>query len=188
MKFMKYNLPTLIKQLKKKVHELTNEGTKLESLSGTLATQIKMHEERYAEIENNINGIGKEKRRNSDNIKKCEKKVKDHDNELKTLLKVEQNMNKEMKCLGEKRDEIYRKKNDCEASIDKILTKLETNKDFVIGLRTKAKNMEETLKEAFIEIESYKIDIEPEAKLPSLEELKETVYECERKMRSLEPN
>ena len=43
------------------------------------------------------------------------------------------------------------------------------------------------LKEVFIELEGLKINIEPEEKLPSLEELKETVLQCERKMRHLEP-
>jgi chromosome segregation protein len=176
-----------IKELQKRVHELTNEVTKLESSHETLEAQIKIHEERFAEIERDLGDKEKERKKNSNDIKKCEEKQINCENELKALLKVEQNMNKAMKKLGEKRDEIYREKTDTGTAIDKILTKIDTNKDFVIGLRTKAKNAEDSLKEVMNELECYKIEINPDEKLPSIEELKETISRCERKMRHLEP-
>lgn len=176
-----------IKELQKKVHELTNEVAKLESSTETLETQIKIQKERYDDIKKGLEDIEKQKRKHSDKIKKCVEKEKNCENELKALLKVEQNMNKAMKKLGEKRDEIYREKNDTETAIDKILTKLDTNKDFVIGLRTKVKNVEENLSEVLNELEGYNIEIKAEEKLPSLEELKEITANCERKMKNLEP-
>jgi chromosome segregation protein len=176
-----------IKDMQKKIHDITNHVAKLESSSETLSTQIKINEERYAEIKSNLDEIQKEKKKHEGNIKKCEKKVSDCENELKALLKVEQSMNSQMKKLGETRDDIYKKKTDTETTIDKILTKLETNKDFVVGLRTKLNNMDETLKEVLNELGEYNIEIKPEDKLPSLTELKEIIMQCERKLRNLEP-
>jgi chromosome segregation protein len=176
-----------IKEMQKKIHDLTNQVAKLESSNETLAAKIKINEERYDELKGNLDDIEKEKKSHKDNIKKCEKKVQDFENELKALMKVEQNMNFEMKKLGAARDEIYKKKNNTETAVDKILTKLETNKDFVIGLQTKHKNMEDTLKEAANELAEYQIEIKPGEKLPSLGELKEIIVECERKLRNLEP-
>ncbi|UCE73780.1 MAG: AAA family ATPase, partial [Methanomassiliicoccales archaeon] len=176
-----------IKEMQKRIHDLTNEMSKLESSSETLGTQIKIQEERYAEIESDLKEIEKEQKKQSGNIKKCQEKQKNFENELEALLKVEQNMNKQMRKLGEKRDEIYKGKNDCELAIDKINTKLETSRDFTIGLRTKGKNAEERLKEVEIELKDYNIDINPEDKLPSLESLKETISSSERRMRNLEP-
>lgn len=176
-----------VKELQKKVHELTNQVAKLESSFETIDTQIKIHEERFEEIEKGLKGIEKDKKKHSNNIKKCGEKEKDCENELKALLKVEQNMNKEMKKLHAKRDEIYRQKTDTETAIDKTLTKLETNKDFVIGLRTKSKNVEESLKELMEELEGYNIAIKADEKLPSLEQLKDTIASCERRIRNLEP-
>ncbi|UCE37270.1 MAG: chromosome segregation protein SMC [Thermoplasmata archaeon] len=176
-----------IKEQQKRLHELTSEVTTLESSAKTLETQIKMHEERHAEITNTLKGIEEERAGHSKKIKECKKKEKEFQEELSVLLKVEANMNQDMKKLGKKRDEIYRSKSDCESAIDKIQTKIETNKDFVIGLRTKQKSVEENLKEVECELEGYNIQIDLEKKLPSLDDLKETIASCERKMRTLEP-
>ncbi|MEE9150945.1 MAG: chromosome segregation protein SMC [Thermoplasmata archaeon] len=176
-----------IKELQKKVLELTNEVAKLDSSSETLEAQIKIHEERFAEISKGLEGIEKEKKKHSINIKKCVEREKNCQNELRALLKVEENMTFAIKKLGRKRDEIYRQKNDTETGIDKILIKLDTNKDFAIGLKTKAKIVKESLKEVMTELEGYNIQIKPEEKLPSIEELKETIASSERRMRNLEP-
>lgn len=176
-----------IKEMQKKIHELTNDVAKLDSSSETLKTQIKIHEERFAEIKNGLAALEKEKKKNVNNIKKCEEKQVNCENDLKALLKVQQSMNKEMKKLHEERDEIYRNKNDTDSAIDKIITKLDTNKDFLIGLKTKIKNVEENLKEVNLEFEGYNIEIKPDEKLPSLEELKDTINSCERRLRNLEP-
>ncbi len=176
-----------MKQLQKKFLELTNDVTKLKSQSETLNTQIKMHEERYTEIVNNLSGIDDEEKGYKKKIKECNEKQNNYENELKALLKVEQNMNQQMKKLSEKRDDIYKNKTDCEFVIDKIQTKMETNRDFVIGLKTKAKNVEDNLREMECELMGYDITINPEDKLPPLEELKETIASCERRMRNLEP-
>jgi len=57
----------------------------------------------------------------------------------------------------------------------------------VIGLRTKSKNVEESLKEVIEELEGYNIEIKADEKLPSLEGLKDTIASCERRIRNLEP-
>lgn len=176
-----------IKELQKKVHELTNEVAKLESNSETLKTQIRIQTERYEEVKSGLEDVDQDKKKHSKNVNKCIEKEKDCQNELKALLKVEQSLNAAAKKLSEKRDEIYRQKTETETAIDKIQTKLETNCDFVIGLRTKAKNVEESLKEVESELEDCSIAIKPDDKLPSLEELKDTIFSCERRLRNLEP-
>jgi chromosome segregation protein len=176
-----------IKELQNDVHKLTTEVAEAESASKTLDTQIKMHMEREAEIKNNLEGIEKERYDHKDTMKECTKKQKKFELELTALLKVEANLNNEMKSLSKKRDEIYKNKNDCEAKIDKILTKIETSRDYAIGLRTKQKSIEESLLEVESELQGYNIQIDCEQKLPSIDELKDTISSCERRMRNLEP-
>jgi chromosome segregation protein len=176
-----------IKKLQNTIHALTTDVSKLSSSSETLATQIKIHGERQAEIEKFLSEIEEEQTKHKNNIKDRQKKQKEFQNQLDAFLKVEANMNKQMRKLGEKRDEIYKEKTDCEVAIDKVNTKLETQRDFVIGLRTKGANAEERLKEALSELEVLKIEINCDEKLPSLEKLKETIAGCERRMRNLEP-
>jgi chromosome segregation protein len=176
-----------IKKMQKKIHDLTNEVTKLKSASDTMATQIKIHEERYTEIKTNIDVISRDQKGHASNIKNCTKKVSECENELSAVLKVEQSMNSEMRKLHGQRDELYKEKNSCEVAIDKVLTKVETNKDFIIGLRTKLKNAEEALEEIAAELSGFDAEFGPEEKLPTLEQLKETISSCERRMRNLEP-
>jgi chromosome segregation protein len=176
-----------IKKMQNILYNLTNDVSKLQSQSDTLETQIKIHEERHQEIEDNIKDLEKGEKKHKNKIKSCQENQKNFEGELEALLKVESSMNKQMKALGEKRDEIYKNKTDCEAQIDKISTKMETNMDFVIGLRAKGKNAEERYSEIELELKDYKIEIAPEEKLPSLDSLKETISSCERRMRNLEP-
>jgi chromosome segregation protein len=176
-----------LKDLQNAVHKLTTEVAELESASKTLETQIKMHVEREAEIKNNLEGIDKEREDHKETMKNCTNNLKKFELELAALLKVEANLNNEMKSLSKKRDEIYKNKNDCEAKIDKILTKIETNCDFVIGLKTKQKNIEDSLLEVESELQGYDIQINSDEKLPSIDEIKDTISRCERRMRNLEP-
>jgi chromosome segregation protein len=176
-----------IKKMQNILYTLTNEVSKLQSQSDTLETQIKIHEERHEEIENNVKDLEKGEKKHKKKIKSCQENQKNFEGELEALLKVESSMNKQMKSLGEKRDEIYKNKTDCEAQIDKISTKMETNQDFVIGLRAKGKNAEERYSEIELELKEYNIVIAPEEKLPSLDSLKETIASSERRMRNLEP-
>jgi chromosome segregation protein len=176
-----------IKQLQNKIHVLTTEVSKLESTSETHAAKLEIHQERHAEISGNLNDIEDGQKKHKDNVKNRQKKQNEFENELEALLKVEASMNKQMKALGEKRDGIYKDKTDCEVKIDKINTKMETNCDFVIGLRAKVANAEERLNEVEVDLQEYKIAIKLEEKLPSLDTLKETIASCERRMRNLEP-
>jgi len=176
-----------IKKMQKAIHDLTNDVTKLKSASDTLATQIKIHEERHTEIKTNIDMINREQKEHKSNIMDCTKKIAECENELAAVLKVEQSMNSEMKKLHKQRDELYKKKTDCEVAIDKIMTKVETNRDFIIGLKTKLKNAEDALAEITEGLSGFNIELEPEEKLPSLEQLRETMSGCERRMRNLEP-
>ncbi len=176
-----------IKNLQNAVHNLTNEIAQADSTSKTLETQIKMHMERETEIKNNLKGIEKEQKGQENTIKESTKKQKEFENELAALLKVEASLNQEMKSLSKKRDEIFKKKSDCEIQIDKVLTKIETNRDFVIGLNNKANSMKDSLLEVESEIKEYDIQIAQEKNLPSIEELKDTIAGCERRMRNLEP-
>jgi chromosome segregation protein len=176
-----------IKKLQNRIHTLTTEVSKLESSSETMAAQIKIHMERQEELTVGLEDIESQLKDHKEGIKKNQKKEKEYSNELEALLIVESNMNKQMRALAERRDKIYKDKTDCEAAIDKIATKMETNRDFVIGLRAKVKNAEDRLAEVEVELQEYKVELDLSEKLPSLERLKETISSCERRMRNLEP-
>lgn len=176
-----------INELQKEVHELSKRKAKLESEKGTLEAQIKLQEERLEEIQGQLSSL-------ENRIGVCEKKIEDNteksnslDNELRALQKVEQSLNHEIKKLHNERNKAYESKKDVEVKIDSILSKIETNKDFVITLRTKAKNAEDTLNEAKAELAELSIDESTLENIPGFETLKRKMRSCENRMRELEP-
>jgi len=97
---------------------------------------------------------------------------------------MERSMGDELNSLRTKRDSLYKKKTDTEANIEKVTTKIQTSCDFVLSLQTKVQESEKRLKEAEGELAQYSALKLPE-EMPTVEDLKLTAAECERKMATL---
>jgi chromosome segregation protein len=97
---------------------------------------------------------------------------------------MERSMGDELNSLRTKRDSLYKKKTDTDGSIEKIVTKIQTNTDFVMSLQTKVKEAEGKLRECVAEFTQFK-DVKLPDEMPSMDDLKIAVLECEKQISTL---
>lgn len=173
-----------LKELEKDILESSNDVATINSDIQTLTKQIELVSARKGEIEEaiaTVDGSVKEQKA------KGKEGVEKHGNletELKALQSMERSMGDKLNTLRNKRDALYKKKTDTETAIEKVETKIQTNGDFVLSLQTKLAETEERLKEAEGTAAQY-ASVELQEPLPSVEELRKAVGECERHMESL---
>jgi chromosome segregation protein len=171
-----------LKALQKRIAQLTNDVATSNASFETLTAQIKMHEERREEHSERTAGIDDQLKALNEKIKNDGESGRTLENQLRALLKVEESMGKEIKDVREKRDRMYKDKTEQENEIDKLLHKMETTDDFILGLNTKFQVVEKELDNLTEELEGK---IEVTGKIPSLSELKKTIQECEVSMGAL---
>src|SRR5207253_2450656 len=106
--------------------------------------------------------------------------------EIRGLEKTEAQLGKKMKDLQDARDAAYKDKTDREADLDKATHKIETKEDFLLKMQTELKVQEEQLAEAERVMTEMAVEVK-EGRLPSLEELKSTIGECEAAITALGP-
>src|SRR5436305_364439 len=106
--------------------------------------------------------------------------------EIRGLEKTEAQLGKKMKDLQDARDAAYKDKTDREADLDKATHKIETKEDFLLKMQTELKVQEEQLAEAERVMTEMAVEVK-EGRLPSLEELKSTIGECEAAIPALGP-
>lgn len=99
---------------------------------------------------------------------------------LEALRKIEASMEGEVQDLRRQRDSAYQSKVEKENERGQLEERLQTKRDFRIGLQTKVAMAEERMVQ--IRDEISQIEIEVELPLPSLEELKKTIRAMEGKM------
>src|SRR5438093_391933 len=102
------------------------------------------------------------------------------------LEKTEAQMGKQIKDLQDARDAAYKDKTDREADLDKATHKIETKEDFLLKMQTELRVQEEQLAEAEHVMKEMAVGLQ-EGRLPSLEELKATIAECEAAINALGP-
>jgi chromosome segregation protein len=177
-------LSARLKELERRILELSNETATLNSDIQTLTKQIELVNSRRDEIEESIAGVDtRVKELKAKGKESAESQVR-FETELKALLSMERSMGDKLNTLRNKRDSLYKKKTETGASIEKVETKIQTNGDFVLSLRTKLGESEGRLKEAETEVAQFASVKLPET-IPPVDELKRTVVDCERYMGSL---
>ncbi len=177
-------LSQTLKQLEKDILELSNETATLNSDIQTIGKQIELVSARKKEIEDAITNVDEKVKEQKARGKENGEKQTTLDTELKALLNMERSMGDKLNSLRNKRDSLYQGRMATEASIEKVTTKIQTNGDFVLSLQAKLADTQVKLKEAEAGVAQYSSVELPEA-LPSADELKRTVSECERYMTSL---
>ena len=95
-------------------------------------------------------------------------------------------MSKKIKDLQDARDFAYKEKTDREADLDKVTHKIETKEDFLLKMETELKVQEEQLADAERVMREMAVEVN-EGRLPTLEELKTTIGECESAITALGP-
>jgi len=179
-----HELSKQLKALETEIFDLSNEVAGLSSEIQTITTQVQIVESRRQELETGLQQTDEKTKEQKAKAKGNTEKQVQLDTELKALMKMERSMGDALNSLRSKRDSLYKKKTDCEANIDKIATKAETSCDFVLSLQTKVGEAEKKLHEAVAELEQYSAVKLPD-ELPSQEDLKATVADCERQISTL---
>jgi chromosome segregation protein len=179
-----HELSKQLKELEKSILELSTAVGDLSSQVQTNEKQMELVKSRKAELDSGIQlTVDKIKELSTKSTENEEKQVK-FDTELKALVKMERSMGDELNSLRTKRDSLYKKKTDTDGSIEKIVTKIQTNTDFVMSLQTKVKEAEGKLRECVAEFIQFK-DVKLPDEMPSMDDLKVAVMDCEKQISTL---
>ncbi|MEM3396327.1 MAG: chromosome segregation protein SMC [Thermoplasmata archaeon] len=166
-----------LKEARSQLQSALGKKVELEGKLSSIETNIKLYTERLEEQRRKSSSVAEQIEKNGKEIEKLNSEVYKGEEKLKALLRVEETLNKELADLQQQREEIFKQINEHTAERDKIDTKILSKNDIIISQTTKLRSLEDALAEINIEIMSYKVSV-PE-KLPSNEELKRTITECE---------
>src|SRR6059058_2430771 len=180
-------------QISSKMKELmSRRATLAEELSGlrskgeAMATQTAFLEERRGELDARIGTLDDQRKDHEKRIETFQESLGRLETEIRGLEKTEAQLGKKMKDLQDARDAAYKDKTDREADLDKATHKIETKEDFLLKMQTELKVQEEQLAEAERVMTEMAVEVK-EGRLPSLEELKSTIGECEAAITALGP-
>lgn len=174
-----------IRELQSQKTALLDETNGLQSSLETVSTKMRVLSDRTVELSERARECESGTESEEKNIRIQEKRKQECSNELRALEKVEESMGKKMKEIRDQRDEAYRRMNKLENEIDKLLHKMETKEDFLLGLKRDMNVGLEKLHELEEEVAAHDIDAGEE--IPPLKELRNTTNECEAKLEALGP-
>jgi chromosome segregation protein len=180
-------------QISSRMKELMNRrATLAEELSGlrskleAMATQTTFLEERRTEIGTRLTALDGQRKDHEKRIESFQESLGRLETEIRGLEKTEAQMGRKIKDLQDARDAAYKEKTDREADLDKVTHKIETKEDFLLKMQTELKVQEEQLADAEHMMKEMAIELQ-EGRLPSLEELKTTIADCEAAINALGP-
>ncbi len=180
-------------QISSRMKELMNRrATLAEELSGlrskgeAMATQTTFLEERRTDVGSHLTALDGQRKDHEKRIDSFQESLGRLETEIRGLEKTEAQMGKKIKDLQDARDAAYKEKTDREADLDKVTHKIETKEDFLLKMQTELKVQEEQLAEAERVMKEMAIELR-EGRLPSLEELKTTIADCEAAITALGP-
>jgi chromosome segregation protein len=164
---------------------LQEEMNALESKRETLKTQTTVIEDRKREMQDRLESLESSINENSEKIKELQKKEREFEEKLLALEKVERSMGDELRDMRKSRDDAYKEKTRLENEIDKVIHKMETKEDFLLGLKKELDVGKQKLSEAEMDLDGF--DFETAEELPPAEELKKTIEDCEKSIEALGP-
>lgn len=180
-------------QISSKMKELmTRRAALAEELSGlrskleAMATQMQFLDERRTELDARQASLDEQRKEHEKRIRSHEASLGRLETEIRGLEKTESQMGTKIKDLQDARDVAYKEKTDREADLDKVTHKIETKEDFLLKMETELKVQEDQLADAERVMQEMAVELQ-EGRLPSLEELKKTINECEAAISALGP-
>src|SRR6266540_340080 len=181
------------RQISSRMKELMGRrATLAEELSGlrskleAMATQTAFLDERRGELDTRHAALEAQRTDHETRIETFQESLGKLENEIRGLEKMEAQMGKKIKDLQDARDAAYKEKTDREGDVDKVSHKIETKEDFLLKMETELRVQEEQLAEAERVMTEMAVEVE-EGRLPSLQELKATIGECEAAITALGP-
>src|SRR2546427_1242149 len=175
-----------MKELMSRRATLAEELSGLRSKLEAMATQTAFLEERRGEVDARIGTLDDQRKDHEKRIESNQESLGRLETEIRGLEKTEAQMGKQIKDLQDARDAAYKEKTDREADLDKVTHKLETKEDFLLKMETELKVQEEQLAEAERVMKEMAVEL-TEGRLPTLQELKATITECEAAINALGP-
>src|SRR5436189_86765 len=175
-----------MKELMSRRATLAEELSGLRSKLEAMATQTTFLEERRTEVGSRLTALDGQRKDHEKRIDSFQESLGRLETEIRGLEKTEAQMGKKVKDLQDARDAAYKEKTDREADLDKVTHKIDTKEDFLLKMQTELKVQEEQLAEAERVMKEMAVELQ-EGRLPSLEELKTTIGECEAAITALGP-
>jgi len=175
-----------MKELMSRRATLAEELSGLRSKLEAMATQTTFLEERRTEVGSHVTALDGQRKDHEKRIETFQESLGHLETEIRGLEKTEAQMGKKVKDLQDARDAAYKEKTDREADLDKVTHKIETKEDFLLKMQTELKVQEEQLAEAERIMKEMAVELQ-EGRLPSLEELKTTIADCEAAINALGP-
>src|SRR6266542_4155480 len=167
-----------MKELMGRRATLAEELSGLRSKLEAMATQTAFLDERRGELDARLAALEAQRTDHETRIETFQESLGKLENEIRGLEK--------MKDLQDARDAAYKEKTDREGDVDKVSHKIETKEDFLLKMETELRVQEEQLAEAERVMTEMAVEVE-EGRLPSLQELKATIGECEAAITALGP-
>src|SRR6266540_877355 len=175
-----------MKELMGRRATLAEELSGLRSKLEAMATQTAFLDERRGELDARLAALEAQRTDHETRIETFQESLGKLENEIRGLEKMEAQMGKKIKDLQDARDAAYKEKTDREGDVDKVSHKIETKEDFLLKMETELRVQEEQLAEAERVMTEMAVEVE-EGRLPSLQELKATIGECEAAITALGP-
>src|SRR5437867_182433 len=175
-----------MKELMSRRATLAEELSGLRSKLEAMATQTTFLEERRTEVGSRLTALDGQRKDHEKRIESFEESLGRLETEIRGLEKTEAQMGKKVKDLQDARDAAYKEKTDREADLDKVTHKIDTKEDFLLKMQTELKVQEEQLAEAERVMKEMAVELQ-EGRLPSLEELKTTIADCDAAITGLGP-
>ncbi len=175
-----------VRDIEKEVSEYQETLLKLRSKHETLQKKRELIQERKDEISQKIESDDKEIESFKSSITDLKETRARHQDELKALMTVEEQMTGKVKQFAVQRDEAYKKTVTIENELDKISTRAESYLDLISRAKYRFPTLDGSLKELNQELALYNVEI-TDKKLPGIESLKESIRGIEENMQELEP-
>src|SRR6266540_2708923 len=175
-----------MKELMGRRATLAEELSGLRSKLEAMATQTAFLDERRGELDTRHAALEAQRTDHETRIETFQESLGKLENEIRGLEKMEAQMGKKIMDLQDARDAAYKEKTDREGDVDKVSHKIETKEDFLLKMETELRVQEEQLAEAERVMTEMAVEVE-EGRLPSLQELKATIGECEAAITALGP-
>jgi len=186
LKGTKKELAQETRNLEKEVLTIQEETLGLRSEFEALIKKIELLEERRNEISTKIETINNQIGTFKNSIEEMKESRSKYRDELKALMKVEEQISGKIKGLADERDGLYKKKVSAENELDKMSTRIESYQDLISRAKYRMPTLDDEIKEIEQELKLYNAEI-TDKKLPNVEALKDTVNSIEASMKELEP-